>query len=160
MPALASINWRGVSENTSCQVPAAAQTTSNCNRSGSTKTREIGVVSERRHATDGEAGGGADDVGVHPTAPQATCRRSELRLIELVGAAHIGQHHLAVDTEDQALDDLPDVATDRLRRVDRRLRPLREADRFDRETDRCTRFDHVHHVAVQHLLGITHGQRR
>src|ERR687883_301936 len=60
---------------------------------------------------------------------------SQLVLVELVRAADVRQHDLAVDPEDQALDDLADVDTDRGSGVGSRLGALREPARFDRQPE-------------------------
>ena len=96
----------GRSANTSCHVPAAAHTSSKASRSGSTNTRQLRGVAERRHAADRVPGGGAHGVGVDPGARRPAGGRRQLALVELVGAADVGQHDVAVDAEDQALDDL------------------------------------------------------
>jgi hypothetical protein len=57
--------------------------------------------------------------------------RAELALVELVAAGHEGHDDLAVDGEDQALDDLADLDADGRGRVGRGLRPLREAPDLD-----------------------------
>ena len=67
-----------------------------------------------------------------PSAVRATGGLRELLLVELVDAADIGQHDLAVDREDQALHDLADMHADRGGRVRRGLRAFRKPSRRDR----------------------------
>ena len=130
--AAAATRSSGAIANTSFHVPAAAHTSSYCSRSGSMNTGS-GVAWPN---------GGTPPIGkpvaartasastrVHVAPPAAA---AELVLVELVGAADVGQHDVAVDGEDQALDDLADVDTDRRRRVGCGLRAVGEVERLDR----------------------------
>ena len=105
-------------------------------------------VPERRDATDRVAGRRADRVGVDPGAVPATRRRGELALVELVGAADVREHDVAVDGEDQALHDLADLDADRRGRVGRRLGPVGEAHRLDRQPEVGRRGDHSMDVGM------------
>ena len=96
-------------------------------------------MTERRHATDREAGGLVDGVGIDAGAVRATSGVRELLLVELVRAADVGQHDLAVDREDQALHDLADLHTDRRCCVGRGLGAFRKPSRRDLQSEfrRC-----------------------
>ena len=93
---------------------------------------QLGVVAERRHPADGEPGRRPHRVGVDAAAHRATCGDGQLRLVELVRPADVGEHDLAVDREDQALHDLADITADRRCCVDCGLGPLGEANRLAR----------------------------
>ena len=62
----------------------------------------------------------------------------QLLLVELVGAADVGEHDFAVDGEDQALDDLADIYADRRGGVGRGLGALGEAERGSTSTTLAT----------------------
>ena len=148
MPPLASTSSAGVSVNTSVQVPAAAQISSYVSRSGSMNTAQRRRVAERWHAADRKAGRRAHGVGIDPRARRSARGRGQLRLVELIRPAHVGEHDLAVDGEDQALHDLADVAADRRGRIGCGLRAVRELHGLDVDPERTPRLDDAHDVAM------------
>jgi hypothetical protein len=117
---------------------------------------QVGGVAERRHATDRVAGDGAHGVGVHARALRTTSSGRQLALVELVGAADVGEHDLAVDGEDQALHDLPDVDPDRRRGIGRGLGAIGEADGLDLQAGGVGGGDPLH-VGMGHGSGTVAG---
>ena len=83
--------------------------------------------------------------------------RGEPGFVELVAAAHVRQHDLAVDGEDEALHDLADVDSDRRRGVGRRLRPVGEVSRRDLQAGSSAAVDDSFCVAVRHEAGTVAG---
>ena len=81
-------------------------------------------------------------------ALRAARRRRQLRFVELVGAAHVRQHDLAVDGEDQALHDLADLDADRCGRIGRGLRTVGEATGIDDDAEFTARVDDAADVAM------------
>ena len=81
-------------------------------------------VPERRDTADRVAGGGSHPVGVDPLALGAAGDRGQLGLVELVGAAHVGDDERPVDIEDQTLHDLAELHSDSGSSVGRRLGAL------------------------------------
>ena len=71
-------------------------------------------------------------------------------LVELVAAAHVRQHDLAVDGEDQALHDLADLDPDRRRGVGRGLGAVGEVSRRDLQAELGGGVDDPPCVAVHH----------
>ena len=69
-------------------------------------------------------------------------------LVELIGTADVGQHNLAIDTEDEALHDLADLHTDRRRSVGCRLRAFGKRAGHDGEAAIGSGLDHSGHVRV------------
>jgi hypothetical protein len=119
---------------------------------------ELGEVPDRGHTADRVARLLAYEIGVDPLALESTGGERQLALVELVDAAHIRQHDLAVDGEDQALDDLGDVAPDRVGGVDGGLGALREAMRLDLEPQLSPGVDHASDVAMNGGLDVTHAR--
>ena len=109
-------------------------------------------VAERRDTADREPGHAAHGVGVDPGAAQPAGGRRQLGLVELVAPADVGEHHLAVDGEDQALHDLADIDADRRRRVGCGLRAVREVERADLDPTLAAGRDDPLDVGMSHSL--------
>ena len=102
-------------------------------------------MAKRGHAADGVAGGGADGVGVGALDLFAADvkQRGQLARVELVLAGDEGHDRRAGDGEDQALDDLADLAADGRRGVVGRARRLLEGDDVNRQPQRRRRVGHL-----------------
>ena len=110
---------------------------------------QVGGVAERGDAADREAGGLARTASastrLHFAPPAAAASFfSASWFLPL----NVGEHDLAVDAEDQALDDLADLDADRRRRVLRGLGALRELARLDRQAALRAGVDHSLDVGV------------
>ena len=121
---------------------------------------QLGDVTDRGHAADRVARLLTHQVGVDPLALEPAGGECQLALVELVDAADVGEHDLAVDGEDQALDDLGDVAADRVGGVDGGLGAFREAMRLDLEAELGAGVDDTLNIAVDGGLGVTHVRGR
>ena len=110
---------------------------------------QLGGVPERRHTTDREARHPVDGVGIDPAALQTSGGRCELELVELIRSADIGEHDLAVNGEDQALDDLADSHADRCCRVGGGLGAIGEAARLELEAALARRVQDLADIRMQ-----------
>ena len=99
-------------------------------------------MSERRHAADGVAGDLSYPIGVDPLALLATCSGGEFPLVELIPTAHVGHHHLAIDSERKTLHDLTDITTDGVGRINRSSSPFRERRNRDVEPEALRSINH------------------
>ena len=112
---------------------------------------QLGGMTERWHAADGKAGGGPHGIGVDPAALAPPAADGQLAFVELVRSAHIGEHDLAVDGENQTLHDLAHLDADGGSRIGGGLGPLGEPHRLDGDATIAAGVDDALHVPVQRL---------